>query len=323
MSKQRMTGNKRKKKLPSKKKDVKIKKKQTVKIIETTTTTKKKKETLKLTESPKKTKVQQSKTTTDMKKKDTTAQQQNGKNLFVVEAFSNENNTTSSYINDNKKQLIATTLNQKNELTDLIPGYTAPFELKASTASSSLLTISELRHQAQRTDVSTQAFCRTDSSLTTNKNPRNGFLPQKQQKVVAYGTKFQPKTNTPDSLTAGKGWFNMVSHTVTDDIKADMAVIRQRTYLDPKRFYKSADAFGKHIQVGTVVDSSMSSMVTGRLSNKQRQSTLLDEIRFNDDNVVSYTHKKYQKIQQERKDATNHFHSKRRKTKTKQQRRGY
>ena len=47
----------------------------------------------------------------------------------------------------------------------------------------------------------------------------------------------------------------MPATQIDDKLKRDLRLLRLRSAMDPKRFYKSADAtkFPKHFQVGTVV----------------------------------------------------------------------
>ena len=41
--------------------------------------------------------------------------------------------------------------------------------------------------------------------------------------------------------TAGKGWYNLPKTEMTDEVKRDIQIIKMRSVLDPKRFYKRGD----------------------------------------------------------------------------------
>lgn len=51
--------------------------------------------------------------------------------------------------------------------------------------------------------------------------------------------------------TKGSNWFNMPATEMTDELKSDLEVIRMRSVLDPKRFYKKNDlkVLPKYFQV--------------------------------------------------------------------------
>mmetsp|Transcript_30771 Transcript_30771/g.46668 ORF Transcript_30771/g.46668 Transcript_30771/m.46668 type:complete len:275 (+) Transcript_30771:287-1111(+) len=197
-----------------------------------------------------------------------------------------------------------------NGLTEIIPGYTAPLQL--STGTSRLPSLAELRRKAQLSDASTRKFSRQLTS--TSKSAKvTGFLPSSYVSSYTQAPKHDAKKS------AMKGWFDMESVKMTDEVKADLAVIRNRTYLDPKRFYKKADKFGQHIQIGTVVDSSSGD----RYTKKERQQTLLDEVMVNETEAMDYTKRKYRQLTQRRQEATAHHYRKKRKMNNKKLRAGF
>lgn len=51
--------------------------------------------------------------------------------------------------------------------------------------------------------------------------------------------------------SAGKNWFNMKAPEVTDEMKNDLEVLKMRSALDPKHFYKKNDfkSLPKYFQV--------------------------------------------------------------------------
>jgi hypothetical protein len=67
---------------------------------------------------------------------------------------------------------------------------------------------------------------------------------------------------------------------------------------DMSRFFKKPDKISKIIGVGTVIEGS-AEFTTARMTNKERRSTLLDEV-MADSSVKSYTKRKYQEIQSEK-----------------------
>jgi hypothetical protein len=189
-----------------------------------------------------------------------------------------------------------------NSLTALIPGYVAPLELDTSSLNPYRATLSELTRKAERTDASTMKFVvpKSNSKMTS-------FMPTN---YAAYSFKLGKK-KSPD-LSAGKGWFGMMSCEITDQVKSDLQVIRNRTYLNPKKFYKKADAFGSsHLQVGTVIEGS-AEFYSSRLTNKERRTTLTQEI-MADPEIASYAKRKFTTIQQDKQASTASFHSHKRK----------
>ena len=86
---------------------------------------------------------------------------------------------------------------------------------------------------------------------------------------------------------------------MTHQLKTDLSLIRNRNYLDPKKFYKSADSFdGKILQVGTVIEGS-SEYYSSRMTKKERRLNITEEL-MADDSVRQYAKRKYLDIQNER-----------------------
>jgi hypothetical protein len=129
---------------------------------------------------------------------------------------------------------------------------------------------------------------------TTPSSKAVGFVPSK---VTAVYSSFKSGTKRPADKTAGSGWFGMAPTPVTDELKTDLAVIRNRNYLDPKRFYKSTDPIkGKVIQMGTVIEGP-TEYFSARLSKKQRRSNLAEEI-MADPASADYARNKFKAFQQ-------------------------
>lgn len=98
---------------------------------------------------------------------------------------------------------------------------------------------------------------------------------------------------------ASKAWFQRMSTPLTEDIKKDLQLIRNRNYLDPKRFYKKGNnLIGKHVQVGTVVEGA-AEYYSSRLTKRERRSNLVDEV-LADPGASSYAKNKFKMMQQEK-----------------------
>ncbi|XP_034952237.1 deoxynucleotidyltransferase terminal-interacting protein 2 [Chelonus insularis] len=96
--------------------------------------------------------------------------------------------------------------------------------------------------------------------------------------------------------TKGKKWFNLPATEMTPEIKHDLQIIQMRSVLDPKHFYKKNDikALPKYFQVGKVMDTP-TEYYSGRLTNKERKKTLVDEL-IADAEFAKYNKKKYKEI---------------------------
>ncbi|XP_047310269.1 rRNA-processing protein fcf2-like [Impatiens glandulifera] len=99
--------------------------------------------------------------------------------------------------------------------------------------------------------------------------------------------------------TAGKSWFDMPAPTVTPELKKDLQLLKLRGVMDPKRHYKKGDSrsktLPKYFQVGTVIESS-SEFFTGRLTKKERKTTIADEL-LSDPSLGDYRKRKVQEIE--------------------------
>jgi hypothetical protein len=210
-----------------------------------------------------------------------------------------------------KKNMITTSNNnanddddamtKTNELSKLIPGYRAPLKLSCSALDEKYRPaggLEALRRQAVRTDKSTAPIVagtkdhQMHTKVMLQKSKSGGGLPLTFAGAYSSfkkGTKALPKND------AGKDWFGMAPTPVTDELKRDLALIRNRNYLDPKRFYKSSDATGKVVQLGTVIEGA-AEFYSSRLTKKQRRGNLTEEI-MADPAVATYAQDKFQKMQ--------------------------
>lgn len=101
--------------------------------------------------------------------------------------------------------------------------------------------------------------------------------------------------------TSGKSWFDMPAPTVTPEIKKDLEILKLRSVIDPKRHYKKSDSktLPKYFQVGTVIESA-TDFFSGRLTKKERKSTLADELLF-DHSLGQYRKRKVREIEGDRR----------------------
>jgi len=203
-----------------------------------------------------------------------------------------------------------------NELTHLIPGYTAPMWLEAkSLRGITGKSLAELRKRATREDSTTNsppisilsrrnetAFdpavaakkVKTPSSIAIQKSTGRG-----RKIPTSFSSSFRRGPRKQHDNTAGSKWFGMTPTPMTDQLKTDLSIIRNRNYLDPKKFYKSADSFdGKVLQVGTVIEGS-AEFYSSRLAKRDRRQNLTEEI-MADANVSNYAKRKYRDIQAEK-----------------------
>ncbi|XP_017880766.1 deoxynucleotidyltransferase terminal-interacting protein 2 [Ceratina calcarata] len=102
------------------------------------------------------------------------------------------------------------------------------------------------------------------------------------------------------SKTKGKDWFNMSAPELTPEVKHDLQVLRMRSVLDPKHFYKKNDlkALPKYFQIGKVMDSPLD-YYSGRLTKKERKKTIVDEL-MADAQFAKYNKRKYKEIIEEK-----------------------
>lgn len=233
--------------------------------------------------------------------------------------------TSNAFIRDknhiNRSKIKASQNNGQNTgnlLTPLIPGYTAPMRLEAhSLRGKTNLSISQLRKQSLQKDAAhvkssitilnkeTPSFdpaaaakkVKTPSSIAIQKSIR-GTTPKIP---TSFSSSFRTKPQKRQDDTAGSGWFGMTPTPLTDQLKTDLAMIRNRNYLDPKKFYKSADSFeGKVLQVGTVIEGN-TEFYSSRLARRERRGNLTEELMANGD-IAGYAKRKYGELQREKEE---------------------
>lgn len=186
-----------------------------------------------------------------------------------------------------------------NALSSLIPGYTAAMQLNTSSLDKYRPAggIKALQRRAERSDASTKAFVREATSKHAEIMKTRVSELSTSKYATSYSSFKKGKKRAPPQ-TAGAGWFNMKPTPMSEELKADIAVIRNRNYLDPKKFYKSADKFSSVVQVGTVIEGA-AEYYSSRLTKKQRRGNLADEI-MADPASADYARKKFRSMAQEK-----------------------
>eukprot|EP00566_Odontella_aurita_P020813 CAMPEP_0113596994 /NCGR_PEP_ID=MMETSP0015_2-20120614/40690_1 /TAXON_ID=2838 /ORGANISM="Odontella" /LENGTH=358 /DNA_ID=CAMNT_0000504661 /DNA_START=31 /DNA_END=1104 /DNA_ORIENTATION=- /assembly_acc=CAM_ASM_000160 len=199
-----------------------------------------------------------------------------------------------------------------NALSDIIPGYTAPLRLEASSASSLSATsggggggggrgsggnsdLARLRRNAERSDASSTVVGRGEARARASALMGRVGDP-KTASAMAVPSAFKTGPRRRPDRTAGDQWFGFNPERLTDELRTDLALIRNRSYLDPKKFYKKSDKIdGRMVQVGTVVEGT-GEYFSSRLSKKERKSNFAEEV-MADGDVAGYTKRQYAKMQ--------------------------
>lgn len=107
------------------------------------------------------------------------------------------------------------------------------------------------------------------------------------------------KKATPSKKEVSKEWFALPTQKITDELKADLRVLRLRSAFDTKRFYRKDDStkFPTQFHVGRVVEHA-ADFYSGRLTKKQRKTTMAEEI-MHDEYLSAVRKKRFNKIQDE------------------------
>ncbi|CAO2165836.1 unnamed protein product [Urochloa humidicola] len=156
------------------------------------------------------------------------------------------------------------------------------------------------------------------SLVTTSGGSKNEPAPMPS---IAQGSLWKPPSELVDGLfvpprdprkvnkltrksikdTTGKGWFDMPAPSITPELKKDLEILQLRHVMDPKRHFKrsgKSKALPKYFQVGTVVEPA-SEFYSGRLTKRERKTTLVDEL-LSDQSLKSYRLRKVREIQESR-----------------------
>ncbi|KAG0682343.1 hypothetical protein C6P40_004850 [Pichia californica] len=102
-----------------------------------------------------------------------------------------------------------------------------------------------------------------------------------------------------------KKWFSLPKVEMTDELKRDMLIIKNRKYLDPKRFYKGEKwEIPENFQIGEIVEGV--GEYAGRLNRKQKGKTLVDELLKNEDSSTWFD-KTFNDIQKKKRSGGKKF----------------
>lgn len=146
-----------------------------------------------------------------------------------------------------KKKLAPTSQCAGNELTFLIPGYTAPMSLTSDTRTPDLY----IKYDKKEANPSTGDVASLTGTNISSLSSISSVMPPPTSHIMKGSIKKKKKEKT----TAGEGWFDMPSYMASSNmasyrqqrnaemLKDDLKVIKMRNYLDPKKFYKSSDDF--------------------------------------------------------------------------------
>jgi hypothetical protein len=100
---------------------------------------------------------------------------------------------------------------------------------------------------------------------------------------------------------SGSGWFNMQPTPMTSQLAADIAVVRNRQYMNPNRFYKSSDLSKnkvKIIQLGTVIEGP-TEYYASRLTKTERRATVTDEFMRESFGKGKFVQERFNRMQRE------------------------
>lgn len=209
-----------------------------------------------------------------------------------------------------------------NQLTKLLPGYVAPMKLMmapslvdryralpaganrkrrggeeedetlAPSPASLVAGLDALRRKAVQQD------CQTKSVKSLQQHAQVMLQTNTTASSSLYMTShasFKKGTKRPPISHAGDGWFGMQPTPMSSELQRDLLLIRNRNYLDPKRFYKSADnskkQASKFVQAGTVIEGN-TEFYSSRLAKRQRRGNLVEEIMAESSSMLSNNNRK-------------------------------
>lgn len=95
-------------------------------------------------------------------------------------------------------------------------------------------------------------------------------------------------------------WFSIPKVELTSDLKRDLSILKNRSTLDPKRFYKKDNwQIPENFQFGTIVEDK-SEFFSARLNKKQRSTTFTGEL-LKDSDKKQWFKRRYNEIQEKKK----------------------
>ncbi|CAH0747656.1 unnamed protein product [Diatraea saccharalis] len=164
-----------------------------------------------------------------------------------------------------------------------------------------------LRFHFDQLDVETGKLKSKIGSVDVEKEMKKSVLQpglEKETSLPSYTIsqrKLKAMKKKEREKTKGPGWFNLPAPEITDELKNDLEVLKMRSVLDPKHFYKKNDmeVLPKYFQVGRIMDSPLDH-VNERLTKKQRKRTMVDEL-LADAEFQKYNKRKYKEIIDEKR----------------------
>ncbi|XP_013183347.2 deoxynucleotidyltransferase terminal-interacting protein 2 [Amyelois transitella] len=160
----------------------------------------------------------------------------------------------------------------------------------------------ERKFRFEQLDVDTGTLKSKLGSVDVEKEMRKSILKpgiEKEHSLPGYNVsdkKLKALRKKEREKTKGPGWFNLPAPEITEELKNDLQILKMRSALDPKHFYKKNDmeVLPKYFQVGKVMDSPLDH-VNERLTRKERKRTMVDEL-LADAEFQKYNKKKYKEI---------------------------
>jgi hypothetical protein len=114
----------------------------------------------------------------------------------------------------------------------------------------------------------------------------------------------QPK---PNSTTSNSDYFTIPKPTITPEMKSELAALRLKQYMNPKRFYKSSDKATDRFVLGVVVDGGLravgggeESQSAGTFNKKKTKGKSLLQEALADAVVQNWTKKRWTQVEKTR-----------------------
>lgn len=148
-----------------------------------------------------------------------------------------------------------------------------------------------------------------------NKKSNGAELKKKKREIQRINDSVESVLPDPNKKTVkdrrlikeekSNAWFAMPKVEMTDEIKRDLLIIKNRKYLDPKRFYRGEKwDIPENFQMGEIVEGV--GEYGGRMKRKQRGKTLVDELLKNEQ-ASEWFSKTYKDIQVQKKSGGKKF----------------
>lgn len=140
------------------------------------------------------------------------------------------------------------------------------------------------------------------------KKPQNRKVQRIDDSVESVLPDLNKKTITDRRLIKEQNsekWFALPKVEMTDDIKRDLLVIKNRKYLDPKRFYRGEKwEIPENFHMGEIVEGV--GEYGGKMKRKQKGQSLVEEL-LKDEKTSEWFGKTYNEIQIKKKSGGKKF----------------